>query len=461
LSATSPHRRYLIDALARAEVNSRRRSKRSQFRRRRIVLAGVIGVAGCASYIAFSGGGGSGTARASAARQVGQTDRTSPTDQTGQLVPGPTVSPVVAAREVVPGPAEHLPWPATGQGAVAVMGSGLAAQSAKERSVPIASLTKMMTALIVLRDHPLAVGASGPRFRMTEADVTAWVRDSQAGDSTVPVKAGEVLSEYQLLEALLLPSGDNIADLLAGWDAGSLGAFVAKMNAEALALGLTRTHYADASGVDPHSVSTAADQAVLALSLMADPVARSIVSMPSRAFPVAGTIENFNPALGTDGIVGVKSGFTSEAQGCLVTAAYRDVGGARVLVVAASLGQPGGLYGAADTDESLLTKASAGLVRFRVIPSGGVVAEARVAWSRRAIPLVAPSMPSSIVAWPGTVVTEDVVRTAPKLWSATSNPTTTLGSLVLQSSGGLLLSRPVVAKEPIPPVPAGWSPGHT
>ena len=88
---------------------------------------------------------------------------------------------------------------------------------------------------------------------------------------------------------------------------------------------------------------------------MENPVVRSIVSHPSLAFPVAGTIVNYNPALGADGIIGVKSGFTSEALGCLATAAFRSVAGQSVLVVAVSLGQPGGLWGAGSADEGLLS----------------------------------------------------------------------------------------------------------
>lgn len=396
-----------------------------------------------AGYVAFGGGGGAPARAASSTRAL----------------PRPTLSSLVADHEVVPGSAPHLPWPTAGQGAVSVLGSGLVARSPKEHEVPIASVTKMMTALVLLEDHPLRLGASGPRIVISKAEAAEWVADSQAGDSTVPVKAGEVLSEYQLLEALLLPSGDNIADLLARWDAGSLPAFVAKMNAKAHELGLVDTRYADASGVDPHSVSTAGDQAEVALQLMSVPVARRIVAFPSRAFPVAGTIWNYNPALGTDGIVGVKSGFTSEAQACLVTAAYRDVGGKDVLVVAVSTGQPGGLSGAAATDEALLTSASRSLVRYRVTPPGTVVADAQFAWSDTAVKLVAPTLPSTIVTWPGTVLTSHLVRAATRISDEVSGSPLTLGSIELRSTGGLAIDAPVVSEAGLPPVPPGWAPG--
>ena len=120
--------------------------------------------------------------------------------------------------------------------------------------VPIASLAKIMTAYVVLRDHPLPAGGSGPAITVTAADAAAYASDQRQGQSVVKVAAGEKLTERQALEAMLIPSGNNIASMLARWDAGSEGAFVAKMNARARSLGLRSTRYADASGADPATV---------------------------------------------------------------------------------------------------------------------------------------------------------------------------------------------------------------
>ncbi len=275
---------------------------------------------------------------------------------------------------VVPGSRPAFGWPKYGQAAVAVRGIGLVGRSAQERPVPIASLTKMMTALVILHDHPLVPGESGPGVRTTAADVETYETEAAEGDSTVPVVAGESLSEYQLLEALLVPSGDNIADLLATWDAGSIPRFVVRMNAMGTALGLASTHYADASGVSVASVSTAADQARLAADLMGYAVVRGIVRRPYLAFPVAKKIWNANPAIGTDGIIGVKSGWTVKAAGCLATAAFRTVRHRGVLVVAVALGQPGGIWDAAVVDEALLAQTTSALVAFKVVATGATVA---------------------------------------------------------------------------------------
>lgn len=297
----------------------------------------------------------------------------------------------------------HLPWPAIGEGAVGVEGVGVMASSPRQRIVPIASMTKMMTALVLLADHPLAPGESGPILRMTKADARLWVLDSQSGDSTVPVQVGERLSEYQLLEGLLMASGDNLANLLATWDAGSLRAFVAKMNATAHRLGLTHTHYADPSGLNPASRSTPSDQVVVASALMNDPVARQIVAQRSIAFPVAGTIGNYNPALGTDGIVGVKSGFTHEAAGCLTVAALRRVGGRTVTLISVVTGSPNALYGAAATDRALL---AAALPELRLVaPTASTSAvKVRIAGAARRIEVKPTRSLPKLVLWPGASV---------------------------------------------------------
>ncbi len=195
---------------------------------------------------------------------------------------------------------------------------------------------------------------------MTAADHAAWISDVEQGDSSLEVVAGERLTERQLLEGLMIPSACNIADYLARWDAGSTAAFVRKMNATATALGLRRTHYADASGLSPGSRSTAVDQAILGAYAMSVPGMISIVDHPSMRFPT-GWVGGYNPALGQDGVIGLKSGFTDAAQICLVTAARRSVGGRTVLVVSSTLGQPSSLEWAADIDLQLLDAATSDL----------------------------------------------------------------------------------------------------
>jgi D-alanyl-D-alanine carboxypeptidase (penicillin-binding protein 5/6) len=338
-------------------------------------------------------------------------------------------SPKVAVKTVVvPGAYPALEWPKVGQAAVAVRGVGIVGRSPRERPVPIASLTKMMTAYVILQDHPLAPGEAGPTITVTKGDVAIFDMEESEGYSTVKVVRGESLSEYELLEALLIPSGDNIAGMLATWDAGSIWRFVEKMNATAKSLGLSSTHYADASGVNPLSVSTAADQARLAADLMGNAVVRNIVRRSHVAFPVVKAIWNANPAVGVDGILGVKSGWTLRANGCLVTAAWRTVRLHGVLVIVATLGQPDGLWNAAHVDEALLDTATASLVAYRVADPGATVTTVTLPGGVRDAVLVAPTTSSFAVVWRGLKLSERVTVAAGLAPQALANTPT--GSIV-------------------------------
>jgi D-alanyl-D-alanine carboxypeptidase (penicillin-binding protein 5/6) len=207
--------------------------------------------------------------------------------------------------------------------------------------VPIASVAKVMTAYVILQDHPLPADGSGPDLAVQPSEAAAYPSQVRDGDSLVPVVAGEKLTERQALEALLLPSADNMAWILARWDAGSQAAFVARMNATARRLGMTSTSYTDPSGLDPSTASTAADQVRLGMAAMRVPALAAIAAMPAAVVPEAGVVRNYNTLLGQDGIVGLKTGSTHAAGGCVLLAAWQKASGRKTLIVAATFGQPG------------------------------------------------------------------------------------------------------------------------
>lgn len=379
------------------------------------------------------------------------------------IVVSPTLHSSLARSIVIPGKAAALPFPSTGEGAVLVGGIGIVASSKDERSVPIASVTKIMTAYLVLRDHPLAGDAGGPVFTMTAADHAAWIRASQSDESNVEVVAGERLDERQLLQALMIPSADNIADYLAVWDAGSKRVFVAKMNATASRLHLSGTHFADASGVSPGSRGTAIDMARLAAVALQNPVLRQIVDEQFIRLPVMGEIwNNYDPAVGVDGIIGGKSGFTAAAQTNLVTAAWRTVGGHRVLVVCDVINQPDSLLGDANEDEALLNAASGELKLSRVFRRGTTVAEASAGWShdRSAVGI---DTGAAVVGWPGLVLSSQLVPAAMSLRRAEHGWPVgcAVGSVVLGYPYGTALTEPATLESRIGPPPAGWVPSGT
>jgi D-alanyl-D-alanine carboxypeptidase (penicillin-binding protein 5/6) len=208
--------------------------------------------------------------------------------------------------------------------------------------VPIASLTKMMTAYVTLKKLPLSIGETGPCHVVTDDDVLTYQQLVGIDESSVPVIVGEQLCEIDLLNGLLVHSAGNYAVMLANMVAGSSETFIADMNEDALTLGLTGTSYADVTGYSPLSVSTAADQARLATLLMESPLVRSIVDQSSVTLPFAGTEASYTPYVGYDNVIGVKSGRTAEAGGCDVMAMTFLDGTSTRVAYAVVLGQQGG-----------------------------------------------------------------------------------------------------------------------
>jgi serine-type D-Ala-D-Ala carboxypeptidase (penicillin-binding protein 5/6) len=238
----------------------------------------------------------------------------------------------------------RLPWPGSGQSAFAVEGQGMVGTSgAVNRPHATASLAKVMDAYQVLLDHPIGVNDSGPTITVLPYEAAAYRAERSSGQTLVAVAAGERISERKALEAMLLPSGNNMARILARWDAGSIGAFLQRENRTASRLGMSRTHFADPAGIDSRTVSTAPDLVRLAQAAMTIATFARVVGETSARVPVAGVVRNHNRLLGHDGVVGVKTGWTGAAGGCLMFAAR--VRSARShayrMVYGVVLGQPG------------------------------------------------------------------------------------------------------------------------
>jgi D-alanyl-D-alanine carboxypeptidase (penicillin-binding protein 5/6) len=259
---------------------------------------------------------------------------------------------------------QHLIWPDEGEAAVAVNGLGNLGSVGGSDPVPIASLAKVMTAYLVLRDDPLGPGEEGFTITIGRADVEDLERRRELGQSVVPVEAGEVLSERQALEALLLPSANNVAALLAVHAAGSTEAFVREMNEAAGELGMGRTTYTDPSGFEDTTVSTAADQLKVARAAMADPTFAEIVAMPATVLPLVGEVPNLNALVGHEGFIGIKTGSDNAAGGCLLFARRIHTDGHTRTIFGAVLGQrDGDLIPAALTATRNLTDSVASALR--------------------------------------------------------------------------------------------------
>ena len=309
-------------------------------------------------------------------------------------------SALLPAVQRIPGQAPNLPWPA-GNAAIAVSGIGLIGSHGDNSPRPMASVAKVMTALVVVGDHPLDPAQQGEVVTVTEEDFANYRRESTDGQSVVAVQVGEALTERQLLDGLLIPSGNNFADLLARWDAGSTDAFVAKLNSRAAALGMKQSHFADASGFSEQTVGTPSDLVLAGEALMAVPVLAQIVGEAQVDLPVAGTSFNVDYALGSQGIVGIKTGSAPKAGACFLFAAASKVGGRAALVVGAVMDQPT-LDDAFTASEKLIAAIVPALKLVPAVSASEAVAEYRSPWGSRTGLIAQKDI--SLLAWPGLIL---------------------------------------------------------
>jgi len=363
--------------------------------------------------------------------------------------------PAVVVRQTLPADWTYsdsqlsVPWPAIGSAAVAVGGAGSVGATRDDRPRPVASLVKVMTAYVVLKDHPLQPGQPGPSVEITPADVDIYKQLLANGESVVEVRAGTQLTELDLLNGLLIPSGNNLAVVLANWSSGSVAAFVQRMNEEAAALGMKDTKYADVSGASPASVSTAADQLKLAQAAMADPVFAGIVAQKQATIPVAGVVYNVNALIGSDGMVGIKTGWTEEAGACFMFAVDWPVADRVARIYGVVLGQ-NTLAEAFSASKALVSGVGPGLQVVPVVAKNSPVVTMSTAWGQSATAAVADDL--AVLLWPGMKVQaelEDAGR-LPKVRAGQQ-----VGKLLL-IAGSQRLEAPVVSQADILPAGLTW-----
>ena len=291
-----------------------------------------------------------------------------------------------------------LAWPTYGQAAIGAVGYGLLTQSGLNRPVPMASVAKTMTALAVLKQKPLVAGKAGPTITLSQADLDMYNSYVAKNGSVVAIEVGESLSERQALEAMLLPSANNMADSLADWAFGSVNNYLDYANNLAKSLGLKDTHIADASGFLPATVSTASDLVLLGQAVMQTPDLAQIVNEQTAAVPVVGLVRNTNYLLGQEGLVGIKTGNTDEAGGCFLLALNHAYNGKTITIIGAVLGAPT-LYKAMNDGLKLATSATAGFGSSKVISTGQEVGYYNTYDERRII--VVAQKDISVFGWLG------------------------------------------------------------
>ena len=315
----------------------------------------------------------------------------------------------------VPGAVE-LRIPYTGSSAVSVSGAsdfpategvdGILATGGDQGARPIASITKLVSALVILNAHPLAAGEDGPTLTFSKADADLYDEYYVMGASIQPMKAGSRMTLHDALEMMLVASATNYADAVSGWALGSQGSFRAATQEWLAANGLANTTIVEPTGVDAANTSTPADLIALGRIALANPVIAEIVQ--NLRLDVAGMdpVPNTNPLLGQYGVTGLKTGTTEEAGACLLYSARRDVGpGTSITVVGAVLG--GGTRNSVGGEVvSLLDSITEGFHLLRVVQDEEALGTYTTPWGDEATVVAAEG--ASLLTWSDTPVTASV-----------------------------------------------------
>lgn len=232
--------------------------------------------------------------------------------------------------------ATDLSWPAEGAAAVAI-GDGETLTPSDEPHA-MASVTKLVTALLVQHAEPLAPGDTGPGYHFVEKWNDSYEQYLARDESALPVPAGGVLTQYQLLQGMLLGSACNYADILVEEIWGDDATFAAAATEFLAAQGIEEITVVEPTGIDPANTATPSALIELGRLALADPVIAEIVAMPKVELPGAGLVENTNDLLADRGVVGLKTGTLDGSN--LLSAKDITIGDQTVRVFAVVLSQP-------------------------------------------------------------------------------------------------------------------------
>jgi serine-type D-Ala-D-Ala carboxypeptidase (penicillin-binding protein 5/6) len=296
------------------------------------------------------------------------------------IQPLPSIHATASALAPLEAKSIAIAWPTQGQAAIGAVGYGVLETRGEQKALPTASVAKVMTALAVLKQKPLKPGEQGPTITIARDDVEYYHKVISEDGSNVPVYEGEEITQYEALQALLLPSANNMAYTLAKWAYGSEKEYTNYVNNFARSLGMNNSTFADASGYSSKTVSTAEDLTRLAVNAIDNPVIAEIASQRQATIPFAGTIYNVNMLLGRDGIIGLKTGNTEEAGGCFMAAAVREIGGQKIVAVSVIMGASN-LSDALHSSVPLVNSVFSGFEQTTLIKAGQSVGTYAVPWN--------------------------------------------------------------------------------
>jgi D-alanyl-D-alanine carboxypeptidase (penicillin-binding protein 5/6) len=324
-----------------------------------------------------------------------------------------------------------LDFPGYGASAIGAIGyPGVLAQKGATKPLPMASITKVITALVVLDARPLALGESGPTATMTAADAALYGTYLAQNGTVSTVRAGMTFTERQLLELTLIKSANNYTTSMAIWAYGSQDAFLTAARSWLTENGLDRIVITEPTGIDPSNVAPVDQLIELGRIALAHPVIAQIVATKQADVAPLGVLPNTNLLLGRNGVDGIKTGTLDDFGANLLFSADYLVGESTVTVIGVVLGGPD--HDVIDRDIlTLLDTTLANFTEVEVAADAEAFATYTAAWGE-SVDAVAAGR-TTLLIWAGAPVTVDVVTDEVRTGTAgedvgdlvfTSGPTT-------------------------------------
>jgi D-alanyl-D-alanine carboxypeptidase (penicillin-binding protein 5/6) len=365
---------------------------------------------------------------------------------------------IAAAKPTVTLPAAaKLNLPQTGESAISIAGGdaylgagadGIFASQGGAAAVPIASISKLITALVILQAKPLAVGAPGPVLTFDKADADTYDKYFLLDATVSSMRNGSSMNERDSLEAMLVASACNYAEVVSTWAYGSQARFLSATRTWLAAKGLKDTKMVEPTGIDARNVSTPADMIALAKIAMADPVVSAMVAIKVLNVPNIDPVQNTNDLLGSDGITGIKTGTLTDTGSNLLFSANVDVGiGKPLSVVGVVLG--GGSHDNVDTGvHQLLASIRLGFHLVTLVKPGEVIGTYTTPWKDHAT--IVASKGASILTWSNTAITSAMTTK-----SITTGSSGTGVGTITWKAGPMTVNVPLELQGTIAP-PSDW-----
>ena len=366
----------------------------------------------------------------------------------------PDVTPPAAAPLTMPDEGESAVSVANADAYLGASASGILSSAGGDGALPIASISKLITAMVILSAKPLSSATeAGPMLTFDKADHALYDKYYVLNATIAAMPTGSSMSEHDALETMLVVSACNYAEAVSDWAFGSQAAFLSATKKWLAANGMTHTRMVESTGLDTRNVSTPSDLITLGKLAMANPAIAAIVQKRSLDIPFLQGMLSTNDLLGSDGVDGIKTGTLDSAGSDLLFSSSLPVTGFGTLkVIGVVLG--GSTHDSVNLDvRNLLQSLAAGFHEVPVAEDDQVVGTYSTPWGASAQMVLGSS--GSVFTYSNTPITSTMTTTTLK----TGKNGEKVGS-VTWKAGTSTVTVPILLKGTIAPPTAWWRLTH-